>query len=569
MDNKVLTRNKKLALFFSATHQVAIISPVWVIFGSDHLHLSLTQSLILGYMALATSAFFEIPMGAFADKFGRKATLITGLGLTAFGDLTLILFNNFILLMFLQIFAGLGWAMRTGSLEGLLHDTFEAYGDKTSYSKLSGKMLTLSSVSRVFTVPLGAYLYTLNPEAKISSYTYPYIGEIIFFCIAIICVYFLVESRSSRSDKHRLDGESLEAKVSVTKHILMTWKEMRANSDIKKVLTLLCFYALLGEGNWSLYQQYFRDRGIKVTDSGWVYSAIFIVMAIGAFFVSRVYEKINVVWAMNIIVYVVVVGIVLMHMALPIAIIGFMINALVGPMCFHLHDNAIQNRMNGERKSTALSIASMGYTIGSVIGTIGVGAVADSYGVLAAQWIFVAIGLFIFVVVGLSSISEGFGVLSIDRIASEKPIIDLVELEAQGDLGERSDELVDPVVLQDLDDPNASEGPNVISSSVTDTKVSDGVEDLQDLDGLQGSVIDLTEKPKETDVSESEAPVEALGEVPGEVPAEAAKEAATVAVPVAVATETQKDADESDSNEVSNFMNVAGIQNAIIDSKRF
>ena len=89
MDNKVLTRNKKLALFISATHQVAIISPVWVIFGSDHLHLSLTQSLILGYMALATSAFFEIPMGAFADKFGRKATLITGLGLTAFGDLTL------------------------------------------------------------------------------------------------------------------------------------------------------------------------------------------------------------------------------------------------------------------------------------------------------------------------------------------------------------------------------------------------------------------------------------------------------------------------------------------------
>ena len=104
---------------------------------------------------------------------------------------------------------------------------------------------------------------------------------------------------------------------------------------------------------------------------------------------------------------------------------------------------------------------------------------------------------------------------------------------------------------------------------MTDTRVSDGVEDLQDLDGLQGSVIDLTEKPKETDVSESEAPVEALGEVPGEVPAEAAKEAATVAVPVAVATETQKDADESDSNEVSNFMNVAGIQNAIIDSKRF
>lgn len=418
MDNKILTKNKKLALIISASHQVAIISPVWVIFGTDHLHLSLTQSLMLGYMALATSAFFEIPMGAFADKFGRKATLICGLSLTAFGDLTLILFDNFTLLLFLQIFAGAGWAMRTGTLEGLLHDTFEAHGDKTAYSKLSSKMLTLSSVSRVFTVPLGAYLYVMSPDAKISSYTYPFIGEICFFAIAIACVCFLTEARSHKN----IDVVVKEdiSKVSVFAHIGGTFTEMKRNRDVSRVVVLLCFYAILGEGNWSLYQQYFRDRGIKVEESGWVYSVIFAMMAVGAFFVVRIYQKINVIWAMNFIILTVSIGVVLMHAWLPIAIIGFVLNALVAPMCFHLHDNAIQNRMSGDRKSTALSIASMGYTIGSVLGTIGVGAVADKYGVLDAQWIFVAVGVGIFLVIGAISYRDGFNVLEIDRIASER-----------------------------------------------------------------------------------------------------------------------------------------------------
>lgn len=434
MDNKVLTKNKKLALVISASHQVAIISPVWVIFGTDHLNLSLTQSLMLGYMALATSAFFEIPMGAFADKFGRKATLITGLSLTAFGDLTLILFDNFALLMFLQIFAGVGWAMRTGTLEGLLHDTFEAHGDKTSYSKLSSKMLTLSSVSRVFTVPLGAYLYVMSPDAKLSSYTYPFIGEICFFAIAIACVCFLTEKRSHKNvdvvDHASSRAESRDIKkVSVFKHIGGTFAEMKQNRDVSRVVVLLCFYAILGEGNWSLYQQYFRDRGVNVEESGWVYSVIFAMMAIGAFFVVRIYQKINVIWAMNFIILTVSIGVVLMHAWLPIAIIGFVLNALVAPMCFHLHDNAIQNRMSGDRKSTALSIASMGYTIGSVLGTIGVGAVADKYGVLDAQWIFVAVGVGIFLIIGFYSYKEGFNVLDIDRIASEKEKaeIDLTE----------------------------------------------------------------------------------------------------------------------------------------------
>ena len=126
--------------------------------------------------------------------------------------------------------------MRTGTLEGLLHDTFEAYGDKTTYSKLSGKMLTLSSISRVVTVPLGAYLYVMSPDAKLSSYTYPFIGEVIFFIIAIICVTALSEARS-----HKVTSAVMEfsGKDSVSKHISATFKEMYRSKDLVRIVVLL------------------------------------------------------------------------------------------------------------------------------------------------------------------------------------------------------------------------------------------------------------------------------------------------------------------------------------------
>ncbi len=569
MDNGVLTRNKKLALVISASHQVAIVSPVWVIFGTDKLNLSLTQSLMLGYMALATSAFFEIPMGAFADKFGRKATLIAGLFLTAFGDLTLIMFDNFTLLMVLQIFAGLGWAMRTGTLEGLLHDTFEAYGDKTTYSKLSGKMLTLSSISRVVTVPLGAYLYVMSPDAKLSSYTYPFIGEVIFFIIAIICVTALSEARS-----HKVTSAVMEfsGKDSVSKHISATFKEMYRSKDLVRIVVLLYFYAIIGEGNWSLYQLYFRDRNINVQETGWVYSVIFALMAVGAYYVVRIYEKVNVVWAMNFIILAVSIGVVMMHMALPIAIVGFMINAIVSPMCFHLHDNAIQNRMSGDRKSTALSIASMGYTIGSVIGTIGVGWVADKYGVLNAQWIFVAVGVFIFAIVGFFSISEGFSVLPIDRMASEKPVIDLVELE---DLEARGEQ-VSPGV-QDLDGSNDHNGSD-------DHDGYDDIEIIEDDRDVQATVtpvdsVDITAEESAAKESVAQESVAQESVARGSV---AADGDVTSKASSGSPDEPDKSdsSDTSDSSEQSNkekvltskassLKNVVGIQNAFIDSKRF
>lgn len=414
-----LTWNKNLALIIAATHSVGFLTPVWVIFGTDHLQLSLLLSLILGSTGWVTSSIFEVPLGAFADRYGRKVSLIGGLFLCAIGDLSLVVFNNFALLMAFQFLAGLGFAMRSGSLEALLHDTSEAAGEHTKYAKLSSLMLFLVSVSRIATVPVGAWLYQLDTTGDPSSFTFPYIASVCAYVIALLAASLLTEKRSSHRDINMI-GELEEGHLAgrLWRQTADSWGEMMANSDVKRVLVTVGLYAFIGEGSWALYQSYFRERGITLTDSSWIYAVLVFLMALGSLYVAQIYKKINVLWAMNFIIAIVAFDIVLMHLPVYIAMFAFMLTAFVSSMSWYLQDNAIQNRISGDRKTTALSIASMTYNIGAMIGIYGIGALADRYSVSAAQWAFVVYGFVAFVGLGLWNRNHSLDVLPEDALAT-------------------------------------------------------------------------------------------------------------------------------------------------------
>jgi len=415
----VVKINRRLAYVISSTSAVGFLTPIWVIFGTDKLGLSLILSLVLGSTGWVTSSLFEVPMGAVADKYGRKISLISGLALIAIGDLSLIAFNNFAVLICFQIVAGVGFALQSGSLESLLHESFEAVGELTEYSKLSSRMLFLVNSSRVLTVPIGVWLYDLSPGSSPSSYTFPYMASVASFVVALIAASFLIEMNTVDLAKVRIANENL-AKITarIWKQMLETFSEMRADRDVKRVVILLGLYAFIGEGNWALYQYYFRERDIGLSESGWVYTILVLVMAIGSLFVTKVYKKINVMWAMNFIIAIVSFNIVLMHLPLAFASIGFLVNAFVGPMSLYLHDNAIQNRMKGDKKTTALSIASMTYNIGAMLGVYGIGAVAQRIGVLNAQWYLVGYGFIVFFAMGAWCYNDGFAVRKEDAKAT-------------------------------------------------------------------------------------------------------------------------------------------------------
>ena len=415
---RILKRNKFLAYVIAITHQVGFLTPIWVIFGTDHLNLSLTLALILGSTSWVTSAIFEVPMGSFADRYGRQLSVVLGLGLCAIGDLALVIFDNFAVLMIFQTFAGIGFALRSGSFEGLLHDTYEAEGDLTSYSKLSNQLLFLLNVSRIFTIPIGAWLYELRPNASLSSFTFPYIANVACYVIALLCAGLLIERRSEGeySDPRKFKGKSLG--WILFGHASSTWDEMWANKYVLKVVVILGATALIDEGNWALYQEYFRDHDISLRHSGWIYTVLFIITTIGIRAIHPLYKRYNVLWLMIAIAAIVTFDIFLMQLPLAFAVVGFVASAFVAQMPLYLYDNAIQNRMSGNHKSSALSIASMSYTIGAMIGVFGIGAVADRFGVPRAQQFYIAYGVLLIVVMAVWCYRDGFSVLPEDARAT-------------------------------------------------------------------------------------------------------------------------------------------------------
>ena len=452
---RLVKRNNRLAIIIAATHSVGFLTPIWVIFGTDHLKLSLLASLILGSTGWVTSSLFELPMGAFADKYGRQISLVAGLGLCAIGDLSLIVFHNFWLLMAFQTLAGVGFALRSGSLEGLLHDTYEAQGATTAYAKLSSQMLFLLNASRILTIPLGTWLYNLQIDASLSRFTFPYVANVASLCIALVCASLLIEKRSSNKKLDSIAAGHVTGRL--TGHVKDTWRDMMANRDVKRVLALLGLYAFIGEGNWVLYQSYFRERDIQLTESGWVYVFLAIFMTLGSRYVAIVYKKINVMWAMNFIIALVAFNIIVMHLPVVLAAPAFALNAFVGPMCWYLQDNAIQNRMVGDRKTTALSIASMTYNVGAMLGLYGIGAVAERIGVLHAQWLFVVYGVIVCVGMGFWCASDGLAVRPEDARATglvvdvgeeeSEEVVDGKQESADDDADDDSDDSIDEGII--------------------------------------------------------------------------------------------------------------------------
>jgi MFS family permease len=412
-DRSVLVRNRRLAYIIAGTHQVGFLTPIWVFFGTDHLKLTLTAAVILGSTSWATSSIFEVPLGAFADKFGRQISVVTGLAFCAIGNLALITFHNFTILMLFQVLAGAGYALRSGSLEGLLHDTYEAHGEKFGYSKLSARMLVLLNVSRVITIPIGGFLYALAPHAQLSSYTYPYIATIGCYAVALVCASLLVEHRSG----HIYPDGNRGISSRIFGHVGDTFNRMWADGDVKRLVVLVTCFAILDEGNYALYQGYFRERGVDLSYSTTIYTALFILSAIGVAIAPRIYARINVLWTFIVILLIGSIDIALMHLPVVAAVPAFLLNAFISMMPLYLYDNAIQNRMEGNHKTTALSIASMGYTIGAIIGVYLFDPLNGHFGVLKTQWFFVAFGLIATAFAALWCIRESWTAKAQDKAA--------------------------------------------------------------------------------------------------------------------------------------------------------
>lgn len=137
----------------------------------------------------------QIPSGLFADKFGKKKSLIVGQILLAFFYLILLSSRGYMWIGIAHILQGVGFTFIAGADESLLYESVqEKSGEQTNrFTQYIGRYAAIATLSQAIAMGLGGFL-------QLVSWNLVFGLSFLFKMISIIQTLFLKESKISETN---------------------------------------------------------------------------------------------------------------------------------------------------------------------------------------------------------------------------------------------------------------------------------------------------------------------------------------------------------------------------------
>ncbi|MGE3856515.1 MAG: MFS transporter [Dehalococcoidia bacterium] len=120
---------------------------VWVVYLLDFRHLTLTQVGVMDAFYWGVKLLMEVPSGAVADRFGRRASFALGLLMEGSGVLLFAFASNFPLLLLSYVLWSSGFSFRSGNDQAYLYDALSADGRGAEFSARAGLLNALTTAS--------------------------------------------------------------------------------------------------------------------------------------------------------------------------------------------------------------------------------------------------------------------------------------------------------------------------------------------------------------------------------------------------------------------------------------
>ena len=355
----------------------AYVLPIWLIFNSEVLGFTYTQSILLGITPYAVSSFLEIPTGSWADRFGRLIVYRSGTLIYTVSLASYILFESFTILLIFQLLGALGYAMQSGTLQALIHDSLPTNNKKEIYDHVQSRKMIVFFGSRTITVFVGGLLFAIDPKL-------PFIVATVSSLVGLIVSLFFTEIRLQKP----------RSKNNIT-HIAQTIRKMWSLVNIRVFVFLLFLMQFTMESVFVFLQPAFISEGISSKEIGIVYALISVTSALGAAYSTRIIRKYGNFGSLTLMICLSTASILL----LSIIGDGLGIYAALLPISFGFGllvvttSGYIQKYISSSHQSTALSTSSMITHSGFLVGTLLVGVMLDNAGLSGAYAYIVAINV--------------------------------------------------------------------------------------------------------------------------------------------------------------------------------
>ena len=379
--------SRNIRLFY--THQFLVgLSTLWapiiVIFQMQEIGLSLTQVMIGESTFAASIVLLEVPSGVFADRMGRKSTLIAGMMFFVTGMIIFAFASNFAQVIISQMLFGVGSAFRSGADSALLFDSLKAVDRETEYQKVLGRSQTIGYLTAIpmnITGGLIAARFGFRLTIALSA-----------GITALNLINFFLLAEPPMQEQGKRPGKTA---------LWHTWKALRYIWKHRIVRFTIAFAMIFGIGmklSFHTLNPYWELWQVPISYFGFALAGYNLVAAVTSHYAYRIIRKLGDLRTL-LLMLLLICGTFFIMAGLSLGIAGALLIPAVFQISRSLQPIATDDMVNrvtfSHHRATVLSMKSFLRQVAQIALLPVFGIISDSFGLLTAYgWTATFIGVF-------------------------------------------------------------------------------------------------------------------------------------------------------------------------------
>ncbi|QOR36462.1 MFS transporter [Clostridium sp. 'deep sea'] len=258
-------KNIKRFYLYKMLSGAIIIGPIIMLYLLNVKGLDFKQVMLLSSIAAIATVIFEVPTGAVADYWSRKASLILGSSFIAISLAFYVTARGFWGCLIAEVLFALGFAFNSGADTALLYDSLLELKQENEFQRIAGL-----AQSRLFWVQaLGSiaagFLYEYNEHL-------PMIFSAVFVCASILIIMLFKEPEVKKHENS--EKKSYFKQVADSAYFTFTHKKVKAL--LVYVTVFFVFYRM----GFFLFQPYMTTVNIPVRYIGIMFFLFNVVAAL-------------------------------------------------------------------------------------------------------------------------------------------------------------------------------------------------------------------------------------------------------------------------------------------------
>lgn len=270
MDVTAVRRNLRLLQIFKALRGALLVMPVIVPFFQSN-GLSQTEIFALQSAFAIAILVLEVPSGYFADRFGRKKSMLLGALLSIAGFGLYALAHGFWPLLVAEVVLGIGASFISGADAALAYDTLLSAKQTDKYRRFEARGLAYSGFGEALASIAGGLIAATSLRATIWA-------QVVIYVLLIPVTLLLKEPRLHEAKPGR---NVMKDVLRVTKYAL------HGHQEIKWLIFYAAVVGTLTHTMIWLTQPYYQLVGVPIGLFGVLWALQFAAIALFALFADR------------------------------------------------------------------------------------------------------------------------------------------------------------------------------------------------------------------------------------------------------------------------------------------